>query len=258
MFTGTIGKSFTPMARDTFGMYLDREFSSFVDAVVKLLLEAMEELHGLRFLQVVHDMWTSAGNNNILGSCLCFVTSNVDRQIIPAFLVVNNTSHGAQLNADALKTIYQEPFQGKSCENCTRFITSDTTAAARSVSNYIDGSEQVDCEMHILNLILLYGIGLRDHVKTQKVMGEDGIERKVQHVVTSGGEFPRGLEVIQALRKICKYFGTAQRQSRLSNIQNLNHGPLGTPILDGKTRVASCHRLLTIKHPPLLDSSKIL
>ena len=243
MFTSTIGKNFTPMAPDTFGMYLDREFSIFVDAVAKLLLQAKEELHGLRFLQVVHDMWTSAGNNNILGSCLCFVTSNFHRQIIPAFLVVNNTSHGAQFNADALKAIYQKRFK-MNLDECTRFITSDTTAAARCVSNHIDGSEQVDCEMHILNLILLYGIGLRDNVKTHKATGEDGIERKVQQVVTGGGAFARGLHVIHALRKICKYFGTPQRQNRLSNIQNLNHGPLGTPILDGKTRVASCHRLL--------------
>jgi hypothetical protein len=243
MLTGTLGKSFVPMSRDTFGKYLDREFSLFVDAVVKLLLQAMDELHGLRFLQVVHDMWTSAGNNNILGSCLSFVTSDFNRQIIPAFLIVNNTSHGAQFNADALKTIYQKRFK-VNLENCTRFVTSDTTAAARSVSNFIDGSEQVDCEMHILNLILLYGIGLRDNVKTHKVTGEDGIERKLPQVVTGGGAFSSGLQVIQALRKICKYFGTAQRQSRLSNIQNLNHGPLGTPIIDGKTRVASCHRLL--------------
>ena len=94
-------------------------------------------------------------------------------------------------------------------------------------------------------------------MRTHKVMGEDGIERKVQDVVTSGGAFPRGLEVIQALRKICKYFGTAQRQSRLRNIQEMNHGPPGIPILDGKTRVASCHRLLqsSILH---LDDAKVL
>jgi hypothetical protein len=104
LFTGTIGKSFTPKAQDTFGMYLDQRFSIFVDTMVKLLLKTMEELHGLRFLQVVHDMWTSAGtNNNILWLCLRFVTSNFDRQIIPAFLIVNNTSQGAQFNADALK-----------------------------------------------------------------------------------------------------------------------------------------------------------
>ena len=129
MFAGSLGKSFAPMSRDTFAMYLEREFTIFVDAVVKMLLQAMEELHGLRFLQVLHDMWTSAGNNNVLGSCLCCVDSNFNRQIIPAFLVVNNTTHGAEFNADALKTIYQKRFK-VSLDNCARFVTSDTTAAA--------------------------------------------------------------------------------------------------------------------------------
>ena len=123
MFPGTSGKCFVPMARDTFGSYLDREFSIFVDAVVKLLLQAIDELHGLRFLQVVHDMWTSAGNNNILGSCLCFVDSNFNRQIIPAFLVVNNTSHAAEFNADTLRTIYHTRFKVHLAD-CTRFVTS--------------------------------------------------------------------------------------------------------------------------------------
>ena len=117
MFVGSLGKSFAPMSRDTFAMYLEREFSIFVDAVVKMLLQAMKELHGLRFLQVLHDMWTSAGNNNVLGSCLCFVDSNFNWQIIPAFLVVNNTTHGAEFNADTLKTIYQKRFK-VSLDNC--------------------------------------------------------------------------------------------------------------------------------------------
>ena len=100
MFESMIGKRFAPMARDTFGLYLDREFNIFVDAVMKMLLQAMDKMYGLCFLQVVHDMWTSAGNNNLLGSCLCFVDSNFTRHIIPTFLVVNNVSQGAQYNAD--------------------------------------------------------------------------------------------------------------------------------------------------------------
>ena len=232
------------MARDTFLQYLDCEFNIFVQAVNKMLLKSIKELYGMRFLQIIHDMWTSAGNDNILGSCLCFIDSKFNRQIIPAFLSVNNISHGAAFNASTLKQLYQDRFK-INIGNCTRFVTSDTTAAARAVSNYIDGSEQVDCEMHILNLILLYGIGLRDNVKLQKlVLGDDGIEKKVQVVITGGGPFPDGSRIIQVLRSICKYFGSAQRMTRLQDIQEINHGPRGAPMLDGKTRVASCHRLL--------------
>jgi hypothetical protein len=45
-----IGKRFAPMARDTLGLYLHREFNIFVDAVMKMLLQAMDEMYGLRFL----------------------------------------------------------------------------------------------------------------------------------------------------------------------------------------------------------------
>ena len=75
-------------------------------------------------------------------------------------------------------------------------------------------------------------------------MGEDRIKRKVQDIVSRGGAFPQGSQIIQCLRSICKYFETSQRLSRLRNIQDINHGSMGAPILDGKTRVASCHRLL--------------
>lgn len=65
-----------------------------------------------------------------------------------------------------------------------------TAAAQAVVSHFIDGSEQGDCQMHNLNLVMLYddGIRLQDKMKSQKLMGEDGVERKVQDVVT--GEVP--------------------------------------------------------------------
>jgi hypothetical protein len=243
MFVGSMGKKFVPMSPDTFHQFLDREFNQFVSKVMQLLLKAREELFGQRFLQVVHDMWTSSGNNNVLGSCLSFVDSDFERHIIPAFLTVNNTSHCGQYNADVLKGNYLNRFQVDIGE-FARFITSDTTSAARAVSNFIEGTEQVDCEMHVLNLVLLYGIGLKDNVRTEKMTGDDGIERKVQKLVTGGGAFPDGARIIKVLRDICKYFGTPQRTTRLRDIQELNHAPIGSPMLDGKTRVASCHRLL--------------
>jgi len=164
-----------------------------------------------------------------LGSCLCFIDSKFNRQIIPAFLIVKIISHGAAFNASTLK-LYQDRFQ-IDIDNCTQFVTSDTTAAACAASNYIDSLKQVDCALHILNLILLYyGIGLRDNVKLQKlVLGDDGIEKKVQVVITGGGPFPDGSRIIQILHSTCKYFGSAQRMTRLQDIQESNHGPRGAP-----------------------------
>ncbi len=42
-----------------------------------------------------------------------------------------------------------------------KWVTSDTTGSARSISTFFENEngEQVDCEMHNLNLILLYAVG---------------------------------------------------------------------------------------------------
>jgi hypothetical protein len=113
------------------------------------------------------------------------VDSDFERQIIPAFFTVNNTSYSGEYNEDVLKANYLDCFQVDIGEYA-RFITCETTSAACAVSNFIEGTEQVDCEMHILNLVLLYGIGLNDNVQTEKVIGVYGIEWKLQKVVTGG------------------------------------------------------------------------
>jgi hypothetical protein len=111
MFVGSAGKKFAPMSPDIFHQFLDRDFNTFISTVMLLLLKSGEELFGQRFLQAVHDMWTSAGNNNVLGSCLTFVDSDFKRQIIPAFLTVDNTSHSGEYNTGVLKANYLDCFQ---------------------------------------------------------------------------------------------------------------------------------------------------
>ena len=91
---------------------------------------------------------------------------------------------------------------------------------------------------------MLYRIGLRDNFKTEKTVGNDGIERRVRSAVTQGGLFPDGSRLIKALRDICKYFASPQKLNSFKKLQDANHLPSGIPLLDGKTRVASCHKLL--------------
>jgi hypothetical protein len=92
---------------------------------------------------------------------------------------------------------------------------SDTTSAAGAVSNHVDGTEHIECEMHILNLIMLYGIGLHANLKTERTVGDDGIERRVQSEVTQGSLYPDGACVIWVLRDICKYFSSPQKLDSL-------------------------------------------
>jgi hypothetical protein len=72
-----------------------------------------------------------------------------------------------------------------------------------------------------------------------------GTKRRVKTIVTPGGAFPEGLEVIQKLRNLAKYFGTGQRKQRL--VDDIQHG---LPQFDGLTRVASVCNLFqtSIQH----------
>ena len=93
--------------------------------------------------------------------------------------MLNNFSHAAAHNADRIKQVYLERFK-VDLPNIAKFVGSDTTNAAVAVSKHIGDTTQVNCDMHTFNLILLYGVGLREHYKTN-----DGIQK----VVTIGGEF---------------------------------------------------------------------
>jgi hypothetical protein len=71
----------------------------------------------------------------------------------------NNATHDAEYNAIALHEEYLQRF-GVELDTDVNHMTSNTASAARAVSNYVEDIEQVDCEIHIVNLALLYGIGL--------------------------------------------------------------------------------------------------
>jgi hypothetical protein len=46
-----------------------------------------------------------------------------------------------------------------------RFTILDTDAAARKVLRQFDSTLQTDCTMHLLNLCIGYGIGLKENIR---------------------------------------------------------------------------------------------
>ena len=239
MFGNT--RDFKSMARTTFITFLDIEFTNFIDKVKGLLTTIKSHSYGRKFAQIIHDMWTSCATQNCLGAGMSFMDENFNWYFIPCMMVVNNTSHGAAFNANLLKNLFFDRFD-MDISSCAKFMGSDTTNAATAVSNQFEDVEQVDCEMRILNLILLYGIGFKEHYQTKN---------KIRRVVLSvGGEFKAGAHIVSCLRDICTYFRTGQRLQALKNVQDMYVAPEGTPSFDGVTRVSSVHRLLkgTILH----------
>jgi hypothetical protein len=241
MFNGLV-TNFTTMSRETFINLLDREFEKFVTLVKHLYEEAKADAYGMKFLSVGHDMWTTTTNDNVIGSNIRFITKDFELVQIACVLKKNNVSHKAQYNANYLDQIYSKRF-GINLHDDSKFITSDTTSAARAVSQYIDDIEQVDCEMHLVNLAILYALGLRENVKTIVTTSESGEHKKEKIIITPGGSFVEGFDLIKKLRQLAKYFGTGQRKQKLMDIQERYALPTGIPLIDGMTRVASCHKL---------------
>ena len=79
------------------------EFEIFVGKVISLLEEVKASAFGCKFVQIVHDMWTSGAKNNCLGAGLSFIDVSSKRHFIPCLLLVNNTSHEAIFNASLLE-----------------------------------------------------------------------------------------------------------------------------------------------------------
>jgi hypothetical protein len=77
------------------------------------------------------------------------------------------------------------------------FITIDTATPARAVANYVEDIEQIDCEMHLVNLAILYYIGLRENAKTVTMVLEMGQTIREKMIVTPGGAFEEGIALIK-------------------------------------------------------------
>ena len=81
-------------------------------------------------------------------------------------------------------------------DKSARYITSDTASAARAVFDQFDDTDKVACELHIINLVLKYGIGSRENTSTKE---------GIKSVVSQGEKLPEGKEIIRKMRKIADF-----------------------------------------------------
>ena len=92
---------------------------------------------------------------------------------------------------------------------------SNTCKAASNVADVLEG-DQHDCEMHVVNLVMGYGLGVKENTKTKSVADEKGVVKKVQYMVTPGGAFPEGARLVETARKCVNYFSASpQRKGKL-------------------------------------------
>ena len=108
---------------------------------------------------------------------------------------------------------------------------SDTT---NPTTAEFDEFEQVKCYKHVINLVLLYSIGSKEHYWTTN---------KVLQVVSIGGKFTAGVHIVECLQDIFTYFGTIQCLKYLTDVQFLYVFHVGIPVFDNYTQVLSVHNL---------------
>eukprot|EP00644_Phytophthora_capsici_P003023 jgi/Phyca11/103287/e_gw1.7.720.1 len=153
-----------------------------------------------------------------------------------------------------LVTIFNESHDSASCTTLTSDPWPTSSCQIRSqVSKLYEDAVQVDCAMHVLNLCLVYGLGMRENVKTCHVVNPaTNLLQKQRQVCTPGGPFPDGAKLVKKTRDLNNYFKTPQRVERLQRVQQHYGLPELGAMVDCDTRVASTVTLFqrsTLNYP---------
>ena len=123
---------------------------------------------GMKWLNITHDCWSTTIMDGAIGSSARVVTSDMKKCIsIATCLLKNNDSHGgakAKVVAGVLSDIYKSHYNVDVLKD-VKSSGSDTASATRGVSTQL-GVDQEDCEMHVVNLCVQYGLGVKENYET--------------------------------------------------------------------------------------------
>jgi len=173
----------------------------------------------MKWLSMGHDIWNTCVMDGALGSCVKIMTNNMELYTVATVLKKHNLSHTAAEVAGVLEEVYKARY-GISLKGSISHIGSDTTPSAKNVAKVLE-SEQDDCEMHVVNLVIAYALGIKENTRSQDEI-VDGAIKRVHKIVTPGGEFKQGMAIIKAGRAIVNFFGSSpQRKHKLEAIREL-------------------------------------
>ena len=222
--------------------------------IARLIEDCSVEYENEKFLLHSQDMWSDKNQNSMLGSSIKLITRDMRCLSIATCLIPNNESHKADYVAGELDRIYMERY-GFPLSQRVLFTGSDTTPLSRNVSYHLDAI-QGDCEMHSSQLALAYGIGYKENTRTKSVV-VDGKVEKVTDILTPGGPFPQGLELLLSFAAIVNHFDkSGQKKKELHDLCVLHDLPIVALKNPAKTRVAShiallqsvLHNYVALKH----------
>jgi hypothetical protein len=244
MRTASNNPSMAMLCRDRYNQFLDGEFSLFTKFVSRLLKEESSFALGYRFLTVIHDIWTSKNKDSIIGASVSFIDHEWRFRNVALLAEVKNDGQSAAAVARSIKERFTARYK-MDVIALAKYTASDTANAARKVSEYFEDSEQADCSMHVLNLCIGYGLGMKEKTKTTSLYDPDaGCYQKVIAIHTPGGPFAEGATIIRKLRALNNHFSTGERRTKLAKVQQAHCYPTARPLIDVDVRVASSCRLM--------------
>ncbi|KAG1685732.1 hypothetical protein DVH05_008925 [Phytophthora capsici] len=142
--------SFRVLGRDRHDRLLNGQFQLFCELVGTLLSSEFEIAGRLKFLNLLHDIWTSCGKESIVGASIAFIDSAWRFRFIALLACVKSDGHNALSVAKVIESGIKSRYN-LDIRAMTRFTMSDTTPSARNVADHIN-TEQESCSMHLLNL----------------------------------------------------------------------------------------------------------
>ncbi|ETK77029.1 hypothetical protein L915_16667 [Phytophthora nicotianae] len=196
--------------------------------------------YNLPFLNVLHDgCTTGSGKKGLVGTSASFINLSWEFVNTALLVTVYNGSHES-CKIKMLITSRIKEFYGIDIKSITQFTMSDTAPSAKKVSKLFEDSLPTDCAMHVLNLCLVYGMGMRENYETVYLLDPTTNKpKKERRLCTVGGPFTEGATLIKKVRSLNNYFNSPQRTERLAKLQQFYCLPELKPIVDCDTRVAS-------------------
>lgn len=231
-------------SRDTYDAATNARFCLFTKAISALLLFNAGSMFGLKFVNAMHDGWRIKSKDSITGVSLAFIDHCWKFRHIAVLATVMPDGHEALLVANMMKKRLRDVYD-MDIMSVVKWIMSDTASAARAVANYFPDMDQEDCAMHMMNLCITYGLGMRGNTSTKKSYDRKTESHQVvRKITTPGGAFEEGREVIRKLRSLSNYFSAGNRGPKLTRVQNALSFPELAPIISPDTRVAVCCKLI--------------
>ncbi|KAG3020149.1 hypothetical protein PC120_g9451 [Phytophthora cactorum] len=181
----------TVISAKTHNDLLNVLYEKILRETAKMLQNEFGLLCCMRFLNLMHDMWTNVSKDCIVGTSILFIEHNW-KIVYMALLVVTKED-------------------------------STTRPAARKVSFQFGTTLQTDCAMHCLNLCIGYGVGLKENVIYRVVTDPVTKAKMKKRVFVTEGAVQRGhkLTEVQQLHGLPEISGPIDIDVRVESVVKL-------------------------------------